>query len=93
MRINKYAHPPSPTPLSLTKRLSFPTLHVVLEAQLMRLSEKTIEPGLVLIAIEVIIDYFDFMYKVLHQWNKSIIDSLCLWRDFFYLRTADPTMT
>ena len=33
--------PPSPTPLSMTKRLSFPTLHVVLKAQLMRLPEKS----------------------------------------------------
>ena len=33
--------PLSPTPLSMTKRLSFPTLHVVLKAQLMRLPEKS----------------------------------------------------
>ena len=59
--------PTSPTPLSMTKRFSFPKLHVVLKAQLMRLPEKAIEPGLVLIATEVIISYFDFMYEVLHR--------------------------
>ena len=30
----------------------------------MRLPEKAIEPGLVFIAIEVIISYFDLMYEV-----------------------------
>ena len=64
--------PTSPTPLSMTKRFSFSKLHVVLKAQLMRLPEKAIEPGLVLIAIEVIINYFDFMYEVLHRWKRTL---------------------
>ena len=64
--------PTSPTPLSMTKRFSFSKLHVVLKAQLMRLPEKAIEPGLVLIAIEVIISYFDFMYEVLHRRKRTL---------------------
>ena len=72
MRVKKYAHPHLPNTLVDDKAIFFFKAARGLKSTTDAPARKAIEPGLVLIAIEVIISYFDFMYEVLHRWKRTL---------------------